>query len=59
MQLNVSVTTRVASPSELDEIITGLDERAGIVLASGVEYPGRYTRWDLGFIDPPLVVEGR
>lgn len=59
MQLNVSVTTRSAAPSELDEIIAGLDTRAGIVLASGVEYPGRYTRWDLGFIDPPLVLEGR
>lgn len=59
MHLSVDVTTRSAVPSELDDIISGLDERAGIVLASGVEYPGRYTRWDLGFIDPPLVLEGR
>lgn len=59
MQCSVHVTTRSAAPSELDDIIDGLDARAGVVLASGVEYPGRYTRWDLGFIDPPLVLEGR
>lgn len=23
-------------------------------LSSGIEYPGRYSRWDLGFIRPPL-----
>lgn len=57
--LTVVASDRVAVPSEIDEIIAGLDDRAGVVLASGVEYPGRYTRWDVGFIDPPLVIEGR
>src|SRR5262249_22752346 len=23
------------------------------------EYPGRYTRWDIGFVDPPLSLEAR
>ncbi|SJM71450.1 anthranilate synthase component I [Gulosibacter sp. 10] len=57
--LTVVCSDRVAEPREVDEIIAGLDDRAGVVLASGVEYPGRYTRWDIGFIDPPLVIEGR
>ncbi|MGO1545069.1 MAG: anthranilate synthase component I [Gulosibacter sp.] len=57
--LTVVASDRVAVPAEIDEIIAGLDDRAGVVLASGVEYPGRYTRWDIGFIDPPLVIEGR
>ncbi|KAB1641636.1 anthranilate synthase component I [Gulosibacter chungangensis] len=57
--LTVVASDRVAVPSEIDDIIAGLDHRAGVVLASGVEYPGRYTRWDMGFIDPPLVIEGR
>ncbi|MDJ1369991.1 anthranilate synthase component I [Gulosibacter molinativorax] len=57
--LTVVASDRVAEPSEIDDIIAGLDDRAGVVLASGVEYPGRYTRWDMGFIDPPLVIEGR
>lgn len=57
--LTVVASDRVAVPSEIDDIIAGLDDRTGVVLASGVEYPGRYTRWDMGFIDPPLVIEGR
>lgn len=52
-------TTRAADPAEMDDIVAGLDHRAGAVLSSGVEFPGRYTQWDLGFIDPPLVIEGR
>ena len=51
--------TRAADPAEMDDIISGLDHRAGVVLSSGVEFPGRYTQWDIGFIDPPLVIEGR
>ena len=30
-----------------------------VLLASGVEQPGRYTRWDVGFVDPPLVLVAR
>lgn len=49
----------VASPTDLDDIRAALDERAGIILASGVDYPGRYTRWDIGFVDPILRIDGR
>ncbi len=31
-----------------------IDEAQGCILASDYEYPGRYSRWDIGFIDPPL-----
>jgi len=27
-----------------------------VLLASNYEYPGRYTRWDMGFVDPPLAL---
>lgn len=57
--LTISHTSRAASPEEMDDIQTGLNDRYGVVLSSGVEYPGRYTRWDIGFIDPPLMIEGR
>ena len=45
----------------LEEILEGLDTRRGAVFASGYEYPGRYSRWDIGFVDPPaeLVAHGR
>src|SRR3712207_962890 len=38
----------------IEPIITALDSRRGVLLASSYEYPGRYTRWDIGFVDPPL-----
>jgi anthranilate synthase len=32
-----------------------LDARRGVLFSSSFEFPGRYTRWDMGFVDPPLV----
>ncbi|MBI3784213.1 MAG: anthranilate synthase component I [Deltaproteobacteria bacterium] len=43
----------------IEPVIDGLDTQRGVLLASSYEYPGRYTRWDMGFIDPPLVLQGR
>jgi anthranilate synthase len=40
-------------------IVEALDERRGVLLTSSYEYPGRYTRWDIGFVDPPLCLESR
>ena len=36
-----------------------LDTRRGAVFSSNYEYPGRYTRWDVGFVDPPLSLTAR
>lgn len=36
-----------------------LNSQLGVLLASGFEYPGRYTRWDIGFVNPPIVIEAR
>jgi anthranilate synthase len=36
-----------------------LDSHRGVLLTSSFEYPGRYTRWDIGFVDPPLVLTSR
>ena len=35
-------------------LVDRLDARRGVLLSSDFEYPGRYTRWDMGFVDPPL-----
>ena len=42
-------------------LVDRLDRRRGVLLSSDFEYPGRYTRWDMGFVDPPLqlVAAGR
>src|SRR6516165_8455789 len=36
-----------------------LDTRRGVLFSSSFEFPGRYTRWDMGFVDPPLVFTTR
>ncbi|MBX5493459.1 MAG: anthranilate synthase component I [Chloroflexi bacterium] len=38
----------------IDPLIGALDSQRGVLLASSYEYPGRYTRWDMGFVNPPL-----
>ena len=43
----------------IDPLVRALDEHRGVLLASNYEYPGRYTRWDMGFVDPPLVLVAR
>ena len=37
-------------------LVDSLDSRRGVLLSSDFEYPGRYTRWDMGFIDPPVEI---
>ena len=43
----------------VDALAAALDERLGVLLTSSFEYPGRYTRWDIGFRDPALSFTGR
>ena len=43
----------------IDDALGELDERRGVVLSSNYEVPGRYTRWDVALLDPPLVIEAR
>ena len=43
-----------------DNALAGaLDTRRGVLFSSSFEFPGRYTRWDMGFVDPPLVFTTR
>ncbi|MGH9629564.1 MAG: chorismate-binding protein, partial [Bryobacteraceae bacterium] len=52
--------TRTASKSPfkrgLKKHLRELDSRRGIYLSSGYEYPGRYSRWDIASVCPPLEV---
>lgn len=47
--------------SALNQVLADIDTRRGAVFASGYEYPGRYSRWDVGFVDPPVefMAQGR
>ena len=37
-------------------LLRDLDERRGVYLSSGYEYPGRYSRWDIASARPPLEI---
>src|SRR5689334_15736898 len=43
----------------VEPLIEALDRRRGVLLSSGTEFPGRYTRGDIGFVDPPLALTAR
>ncbi len=43
----------------MDDLADQLDGSPGVLLRSSFEYPGRYTRWDIGFVSPPLRFTGR
>src|SRR5690242_1575822 len=44
---------------EHDTLARILDNRRGVLFSSSFEFPGRYTRLDMGFVDPPLVLTAR
>ena len=58
--INISLTaSTVDGNAEIEDLVDRLDEARGVLLSSSYEYPGRYTRWDMGFADPPLAVTSR
>ena len=46
-------------PGELDELTRQVQDRPGGVLSSGMEYPGRYSRWHMAYVDPPVQIVAR
>ena len=55
--VEVSVQVTSVEPLEaIEDLVDRLDSARGVLLSSSYEYPGRYTRWDMGFVDPPLVI---
>ncbi|MEM0899523.1 MAG: anthranilate synthase [Pseudomonadota bacterium] len=46
----------IAYDTAIENLVSALDERVGVVLSSNYEYPGRYTRWDTGIVDPPVSI---
>lgn len=49
----------VDAQDAIGELIEQLDTRRGVLLSSNYDYPGRYTRWDLGLRDPLLEISSR
>jgi anthranilate synthase len=59
--VRVSRTAEPFDPAELGRIAELIDRRRGGVLSSGMEYPGRYSRWHMAYVDPAveIVASGR
>ena len=49
-------TLELPVPDATEAALDKIDTHRGAVFASGYEYPGRYSRWDMAFIDPPLEI---
>jgi anthranilate synthase len=43
----------------LGALVEAVGERRGGVLSSGMEYPGRYSRWHMAYVDPCLEIVAR
>jgi anthranilate synthase len=54
--VTVTRTARPFDPAELARIAEAVDRRRGGVLSSGMEYPGRYSRWHMAYVNPPVEI---
>ena len=51
-------SSRVPFKRGLHSLLRELDSHRGFYLSSGYEYPGRYSRWDIASVCPPLEIIG-
>ena len=54
--IRVHRTAEPFDPAQLDELTRQVQARPGGVLSSGMEYPGRYSRWHMAYTDPPVEI---
>jgi anthranilate synthase len=57
--VRVHRTAEPFDPVLLDDLTAQVQDRRGGVLSSGMEYPGRYSRWHMAYVDPPVEVIAR
>lgn len=59
-QLSINVESHsIAFEEGIHDLVDQLDTQKGVFFASGTDYPGRYSRWDLGVVNPPVEIIGR
>lgn len=58
IRISRETRTHVYRPADT-ALAEALDQRRGVLFSSSFEFPGRYTRWDMGFVDPPLAFTAR
>ncbi len=47
---------KLQAHDDISFLVENLDAGRGMFLSSGTEYPGRYSRWETGFVAPPVEV---
>ncbi|ASC71613.1 Anthranilate synthase component 1 [Halomicronema hongdechloris C2206] len=52
-------TQELLLATALDGLLSQLDQYRGGLLKSSYEFPGRYKRWAIGFVNPPLEISSR
>lgn len=50
--------TPLSYDAGIDFLLDHLDAEKGVYMASDTDYPGRYSRWDIGFAAPPVEILG-
>jgi len=58
IRIQREINERTYRPADT-ALADALDNKRGVLFSSSFEFPGRYTRWDMGFVDPPLVFTAR
>jgi anthranilate synthase len=58
IRIEREIVAQPYSPADTN-LADRLDHRRGVLCSSSFEFPGRYTRWDMGFVDPPLALTAR
>ncbi len=51
--------SKVPFKKGINSLLRELDRHRGIYLSSGYEFPGRYSRWDIASVRPPLEITGQ
>ena len=57
--VTITRTARTFDPAELTRIAQAVDRRPGGEHSTGMEYPGRYSRWHLAYVNPPVEITTR
>jgi anthranilate synthase len=57
--VTVHATAAPFDPDVLTELTQRVETVPGGVLSSGMEYPGRYSRWHMAYVDPPVEIVAR
>ncbi len=48
--------SKISYQRGLESLLRKLDTQRGIYLSSGYEFPGRYSRWDIASLAPPIEI---